>query len=232
MNGANNWQTTFAWGRDMNHPGNDLDGFLLESAVNFNHTHTVFGRFENVQKDELFEAPSPLAGEVFRVSKLSAGYIYDFPETHGVQFGVTQDKQGQVGFLRRNADGRQTHDPPVNTPLALRDETHRVVDVVALLLDHPISDHDAEAVDGGYVARLAAQDWGLHRTLQLNTAKVRDAVKELEVDGARVNQRLDELWTRIDARPKSLKWKVRARVGERVSWYELPEEVRQPYQKD
>ena len=28
-----------------------------------------------------------------------------------------------------------------------------------------------------------------------------------------------------EATPKSLKWKVRARVGERVQWYELPEEV-------
>ena len=28
-----------------------------------------------------------------------------------------------------------------------------------------------------------------------------------------------------DAVPKGLKWKTRARVGERVRWYELPEEV-------
>jgi hypothetical protein len=25
--------------------------------------------------------------------------------------------------------------------------------------------------------------------------------------------------------PKTLKWKLRARVGERARWYELPEEV-------
>jgi hypothetical protein len=47
-----------------------------------------------------------------------------------------------------------------------------------------------------------------------------------------VNQRLDEIWTRIEAQPKSLRWKVRARVGDRVSWYQLPEEVRQPYQAE
>jgi hypothetical protein len=28
-----------------------------------------------------------------------------------------------------------------------------------------------------------------------------------------------------DRVPKSLRWKIRARVGERVQWYELPEEV-------
>jgi hypothetical protein len=26
--------------------------------------------------------------------------------------------------------------------------------------------------------------------------------------------------------PKTTRWKLRARVGERVTWYELPEEVR------
>ena len=60
---------------------------------------------------------------------------------------------------------------------------------------------------------------------------MRDAVRALDVDAGQVSERLDELWARIDAQPKSLKWKLRARVGDRLSWYELPEEVRQPYQK-
>jgi hypothetical protein len=40
-----------------------------------------------------------------------------------------------------------------------------------------------------------------------------------------VVSRLDDLRKRIDAEPKSTKWKLRARVGERVQWYEEPEEV-------
>jgi len=59
---------------------------------------------------------------------------------------------------------------------------------------------------------------------------VRDAVKELDVAKDTVEQRLDELWKAIDAQPKSVKWKLRSRVGDRVSWYQLPEEVRQPYE--
>lgn len=107
-----------------------------------------------------------------------------------------------------------------------------LVDTTALLLDHPIADHDNDAINGAYLARLTSEDWGLHRTLQLNSGRVRDAARELDVDAGRINQRLDELWTRIDAQPKSFKWKLRARVGDRVSWYQLPEEVRQPYQKE
>jgi hypothetical protein len=134
---------------------------------------------------------------------------------------------------------RLGHDGPALTPADLLLSKLQVfevnmkdlVDTTALLLDHPIADHDDDAINAVYLARLTSEDWGLHRTLQLNTVKVRDAARELDVDTERVNQRLDELWARIDARPKSLKWKLRARVGDRMSWYELPEEVRQPYQK-
>ena len=106
-----------------------------------------------------------------------------------------------------------------------------LVDTVALLLDHPISDQDGDAINAAYLGKLTAEDWGLHRTLQLNTARVRDAARALDVDAGRINQRLDELWMRIDAQPKSFRWKMRARVGDRVTWYQLPEEVRQPYEK-
>jgi hypothetical protein len=107
-----------------------------------------------------------------------------------------------------------------------------LVDSIALLLDHPIADHDDDAINGTYLAALLSQDWGLYRTMQMNTAKIRETAKELPVAADTVNQRLDELWARTEAHPKSLKWRLRARVGDRMTWYELPEEVRQPYQAE
>jgi hypothetical protein len=135
---------------------------------------------------------------------------------------------------------RLGHEGPTLTPADLLISKLQVyevnmkdlVDTTALLLDHPIADHDDDAINAAYLARLTSEDWGLHRTLQLNSGRVREAVRELDVDAGLVNQRLDELWTRIDAQPKSLKWRLRARVGDRMSWYELPEEVRQPYQAE
>jgi hypothetical protein len=105
----NNWQTTFAWGQNMNHPGRNLDAFLLESAVNFNHTHTVFGRYENVRKDELFDEGEPRAGRAFTVNKLSVGYIYDFPESHHVQFGI--GALGSIHFLPGDLEDVYGHNP-------------------------------------------------------------------------------------------------------------------------
>ena len=92
--GQNNlWSTTFAWGRKMNHPGNTLDGFLLESELIFNRTYTLFMRAERVAEDELLEnvteaMPSVGIMPVFAVNKLSVGGIYDIPVADHLKFGV------------------------------------------------------------------------------------------------------------------------------------------------
>jgi hypothetical protein len=136
--------------------------------------------------------------------------------------------------------GRLSHNGPTLTPADLLLSKLQVfevnmkdlVDTTALLLDHSIADHDDDAINAIYLAKLTADDWGLYRTVQLNVKRVRDAARQLDVDGDQVDRRLDELWSRIEAQPKSLKWKLRARVGDRKAWYELPEEVRQPYQAE
>lgn len=84
----NNWQTTFAWGQNNNDPGHVLNALMIESAINLKHKHTFFGRYEYTQKDELFNPPDPLAEEVFNLSKLSLGYIYDFMHCGYVQAGL------------------------------------------------------------------------------------------------------------------------------------------------
>jgi hypothetical protein len=86
--GANNWQTTLAWGRNAASTGTTTDSILLESAVSLAKTHTFFGRLERSDKDELFEEGSPLAGEIFRVGKLSLGYLYDFPAMGHFKMGI------------------------------------------------------------------------------------------------------------------------------------------------
>ena len=38
-------------------------------------------------------------------------------------------------------------------------------------------------------------------------------------------ERLDTLWERVEREPKPLKFRTRARVGDRTRWYEEPDEV-------
>ncbi len=137
--------------------------------------------------------------------------------------------------------GRLEHDHPAVSPSDLLlsklqiYEVNRkdLVDVAALMLDHSIEvkTHD-DAIEAAYIARLAAADWGMYRTLQLNIERLRAMLEELEIDRELVKARLDELWSAIDSEPKPLKWRVRAQVGDRVRWYELPEETRSPYQPE
>ncbi len=104
-----------------------------------------------------------------------------------------------------------------------------ICDLCALMLDHPLGDGDAETINLPYIARLCADDWGLWKTISLSAQKVRGYcdTHDLEPDQRRtIADRLAALRAALEAAPKSLRWKVRDRVGERVPWYELPEEVR------
>ncbi len=88
-----NWQTTLAWGQNHLQPGDTLNAYLLESALSW-YQHTVFGRAENAEKDELFLAGDPLGGRIFDVSKFSLGYVYDIPVGEHFSLGL-----GALGSL-------------------------------------------------------------------------------------------------------------------------------------
>jgi hypothetical protein len=93
-------QTMLAWGRNINDPGRTLDAFLLESALRFRESHTVFGRAESAQKDELFPEGHMNEGKRYLVHKLSLGYIYDFPKWHSIRAGL--GAMGGVHLLPRS----------------------------------------------------------------------------------------------------------------------------------
>lgn len=103
-----------------------------------------------------------------------------------------------------------------------------VKDALALLHDHPVEDADGDAVNGGHIARLCAGDWGLWRTFTGNLDALEEKAGDYDIgeDGkGRIRDRVTGLRGRIEEEPKSLKWKMRAKIGERKRWYELPEEV-------
>jgi len=103
-------------------------------------------------------------------------------------------------------------------------------DILTILYHHDVAEDDGggNAVNAARVAQLCAGDWGLWRTTKLNVERTRDALagSALTPDQAAVvRERLDRLWERIERESKSTKWKMRNRVGDKVRWYEEPEEV-------
>jgi hypothetical protein len=105
-----------------------------------------------------------------------------------------------------------------------------VVDIILLLLDHPLGHGDEDTVDLDRIAGLCATEWGLWRTLSQNLTKVRAlaaAYPQLdEAQRTRVVDAASALKTRIDAEPKPLAWRMRDRVGDRRQWWTDVDEVR------
>jgi hypothetical protein len=95
------------------------------------------------------------------------------------------------------------------------------MDAAALLATHPVGGggDSGEAIDPGFVAGLLARDWGFHHTATANLVALRDGPAG---NGAAetVRGRVDQLLEAIEAAPKSVRWRARARVGERMQWWQ------------
>jgi hypothetical protein len=101
-----------------------------------------------------------------------------------------------------------------------------VRDALALLEGHAVGDADGETINAGRIAALCAADWGLWRTITGNLDTCCALAPGYDVPNrAEVETRLQELLHRIEAEPKTRSWRLRAKIGDRKRWYELPEEV-------
>jgi hypothetical protein len=100
------------------------------------------------------------------------------------------------------------------------------LDLCAIFADHELTE-DEVGVNYRYIAELGAADWGLWRTIGIVSERTEDFASNLPGFEAaeRVAERLRQLRSKLDTVPKSRRWKLRSRVGERKRWYELPEEV-------
>jgi hypothetical protein len=98
-----------------------------------------------------------------------------------------------------------------------------VLDAAIVLATHDVESGsgDDELIDCRYVAGLLARDWGFHRDATANLERVRQAAPVLAAERARrVEAGAVKLREAIDDTQKSRGWRMRARVGERMQWWE------------
>ena len=103
-----------------------------------------------------------------------------------------------------------------------------LLDAITLLHKCPVTEQaQPGAIDLARLAEVAGKDWGWYTTLTDNLARIPPVVAEtLEgTDAALIVQRVEAIRAALEQAPKSLGWKMRAGIGRRVQWYELPEEV-------
>jgi len=103
-----------------------------------------------------------------------------------------------------------------------------VKDMICLLHDHELASDDIpEKINSKYIADLCSKDWGMYKTFTMNLNRVLTKLDKLSQDEAmrsHVTKQCNALLTQIEEIPKTTKWKLRARVGEKKRWYELPED--------
>jgi hypothetical protein len=100
-------------------------------------------------------------------------------------------------------------------------------DIVSMFVDHDVGTSDApEVINGGYLAKLCGGEWGVYKTFTVNLDRIVNSANEFGLEDSEktlVDERVGRLRKMIEDAPKSMGWKMRARMGDRVQWYELPE---------
>jgi hypothetical protein len=102
---------------------------------------------------------------------------------------------------------------------------HDQLDIYNLLYHHEVGEDGDAGIASPFIAALCARDWGLWRTCQLNIGRSLDNLGGSGLDAAEqkvVADRLERLRGRIDAEPKSRRWRIRNQVGDKVRWYAEP----------
>jgi hypothetical protein len=104
-----------------------------------------------------------------------------------------------------------------------------IIDTLMLLLEHPLGNDDHETIHIGRISKLCAQDWGLWRTLTMNLGKVADLGQRYEQlspeEKSQLATQVDTALRIINEEPKTLAWKLRSKIGDRVKWYQEVDEI-------
>jgi hypothetical protein len=100
-------------------------------------------------------------------------------------------------------------------------------DIIQLLSCMPLG---SPGIDTDRFCQVVAADWGWWRTVTASLDKLPRLLAgdpQLAQPGMAFNplEHAARLRQLADDTPKGMKWKVRASVGDKVRWYELPEEV-------
>jgi hypothetical protein len=161
--------------------------------------------------------------------------IYDHPDTR-IHIDVFMDELVMAHTVDFN-ERLQLDAPtvPLADLLLSKFQIHEItendlIDIVVLLADHDLGGSgEPERVDLDRIVEPLAGSWGFYYTTMQNIEKCLEALARFPALPAEladtVRGRLGVIRDRIDAEPKSTRWKIRSKVGTRSQWYETVEDV-------
>jgi len=104
-----------------------------------------------------------------------------------------------------------------------------IKDIIILLREHEVAHTEKETVNASYIAKLVSNDWGFWFTLTVNLSKVKEFLNKYEVliqtDRLDVTSKIGKLLKAIENEPKTIKWKMRSKIGTSKRWYTEVEEL-------
>ena len=104
-----------------------------------------------------------------------------------------------------------------------------VIDTIMLLREHPLGEIDKETINTTILIKTLSNDWGFWRTVTGNLKLVDGKLGEYSAltgeERRIVHEQVNSLLQQIDSAPKSVGWKLRSRIGEKMKWYKDVEEL-------
>lgn len=138
----------------------------------------------------------------------------------------------ELPLLNRLAMGKITVTPTdlLFTKLQIWEINEKdILDILSLLVKHRLSEGtDVETIELDRVAELVGNDWGLWKTSMLNLDKTVTFLNRNEIFSVLrpvAISKISQLRDVCNSCKKSMAWKMRSLIGERIQWYEIPEEV-------
>jgi hypothetical protein len=112
----------------------------------------------------------------------------------------------------------------VMTKLQVVEKTDKeYLDLLAAFKDFPVSS-GPEGINSEEIADICSKDWGMFTTFGKSLDALMERAKQLpDVERSDIVPRIRQLLSVLESRPKSLSWKMRAAIGEKAKWYDLPE---------
>jgi hypothetical protein len=112
----------------------------------------------------------------------------------------------------------------VMTKLQVVEKTDKeYLDLIAAFRDFDVTD-GVGGIRGDEIAELCSKDWGIYTTFNKSLEALLARVETLSGDDRNtVIPRIQKMMAMMGGRPKSLAWKMRARIGEKARWYDLPD---------
>ncbi|MDV3278568.1 MAG: nucleotidyltransferase family protein [Nitrososphaerales archaeon] len=110
------------------------------------------------------------------------------------------------------------------TKLQVVEKTEKeYLDLVAAFHDYDVTNGSGE-IEGNKIAEACSKDWGVYATFTKSLAALLGWAQTLGSDDRSVVvPRIERLTGMIESKPKGLSWKMRARIGEKARWYEIPD---------